>query len=138
MSVEDIPVIFPPPTHHHNNKSINFESALKLLHEIYPDIGGSCIRQQYNVSTVNLDYDLDVIISVYNVENFLAECVESVLRQQTKFYFHITIVSDGSTDNSRQILRQYEKNARVTIIDKRTRGSLGQEILDYTMLEDVM
>lgn len=41
-----------------------------------------------------------VIIPVYNVEEYLPKCVESVLRQNASAPFEILLVDDGSTDGS--------------------------------------
>lgn len=50
-----------------------------------------------------------VIIPVYNTENYLEECIESVLAQTQK-EFEIILVDDGSTDGSTEIIKYYEKN----------------------------
>lgn len=47
-----------------------------------------------------------IIIPVYNVEKYLAECVESVLAQTYK-NFEIILVDDGSKDSSNKICLQY-------------------------------
>ena len=49
-----------------------------------------------------------VIIPVYNVEEYLEECMESVIHQTLK-EIEILCVNDGSTDHSLQILEQYAK-----------------------------
>lgn len=50
---------------------------------------------------------LSVILPVYNVENYLEECLDSLLNQ-TYSNFEIIAVNDGSTDNSLQILLKYK------------------------------
>ncbi len=45
---------------------------------------------------------VSIIIPVYNVKEYLAECVESVRRQTLK-EIEILLVDDGSTDGSAQI-----------------------------------
>lgn len=66
---------------------------------------------------------ISVIIPVYNVQDYLEECVESVLAQTYKNY-EIILVDDGSTDNSVQICDIYaEKNPAVRVIHKENGGA---------------
>lgn len=52
---------------------------------------------------------VSVVMPVYNVEKFIKQGIDSLLQQSVK-NIEIIAVDDGSTDNSLQILRQYEKN----------------------------
>ena len=49
-----------------------------------------------------------VIVPVYNVEKYLANCLDSILNQ-TYDDFEIIVVNDGSPDNSQQIIDEYAK-----------------------------
>ena len=60
---------------------------------------------------------ISVIISVYNTEKYIEKCVDSILDQTYK-EIEIILVNDGSKDKSREILKKYEKNSKVKIIDK--------------------
>ena len=48
---------------------------------------------------------ISVIVPVYNVEDYLEECLESI-RQQTYTDIEVILVNDGSTDGSREICEQ--------------------------------
>lgn len=65
---------------------------------------------------------ISVIISVYNVEKYLRECLDSVLNQTLRS-LEIICVNDGSTDNSLSILKEYQNHdSRIKIITKENHG----------------
>ncbi len=63
-----------------------------------------------------------VIIPVYNVEDYLKKCIESVLSQTYK-NLEVFLVDDGSTDNCPQICDKFaSKDSRVIVIHKKNEG----------------
>lgn len=65
---------------------------------------------------------ISVIIPVYNVEKYLHECVDSVLKQTYK-NLEIILVDDGSIDSSGKICDEYaEKDSRITVIHQKNSG----------------
>lgn len=59
------------------------------------------------------------ILPVYNVEEYLPECLDSLLRQ-TMPHIEIICVDDGSTDRSLEILRSYaEKDSRIHVLTQK-------------------
>lgn len=63
-----------------------------------------------------------IIIPVYNVQNYLKRCIDSVLCQ-TFSDFEIILIDDGSTDNSGNICDCYSKNdKRIKTIHTENRG----------------
>ncbi|MCW1864622.1 glycosyltransferase [Campylobacter jejuni] len=60
-------------------------------------------------------YNKYVIVSaVYNVEKYLDDFFKSVIKQRLDFKNNILIilVDDGSTDNSANIIKKYQKNTK--------------------------
>ena len=65
---------------------------------------------------------ISVIVPVYNVEDYLPKCLDSILNQ-TFSNIEIICVNDGSTDGSRKILEEYKKrDFRIKIVDKENGG----------------
>jgi glycosyltransferase involved in cell wall biosynthesis len=68
---------------------------------------------------------VSIIIPVYNVQDYLEECIDSLLNQTYKNIEIITI-DDGSTDSSLKILMEYEKKINNLKVIKQ--GNEGQSI----------
>ena len=65
---------------------------------------------------------VSIVIPVYNVEEYLVECIESVLNQ-TYQNFDIILIDDGSKDSSGEICDQYaEKDKRIRVIHQENGG----------------
>ena len=65
---------------------------------------------------------VSVIIPVYNVENYIHRCLNSVI-SQTYDNLEIILVDDGSTDDSGRICDEYkEKDGRGVVIHKENGG----------------
>lgn len=61
-----------------------------------------------------MEEKIDVLLATYNGERYVKEQIESILNQSYK-NIHLIISDDNSTDNTRKILKQYEKNERISI-----------------------
>lgn len=65
---------------------------------------------------------VSVIVPVFNAEEYLERCVDSILNQDYQD-LELILVNDGSTDRSGEICRRYgEQDSRVTVIDKENSG----------------
>ena len=65
---------------------------------------------------------ISVIVPVYNVENYLEECLESI-KNQTYTDIEVVLVNDGSTDGSKEICERYcEQDSRFKLINQENQG----------------
>ena len=85
--------------------------AEKMLQEFYPrNCPSFCQRNE-----IDPQYDVMIIVPVYNVENYLEQCIDSVLNQKTEYTYQAVFVDDGSTDRSGEILDQRVNSPHVVI-----------------------
>ena len=65
---------------------------------------------------------ISVIVPVYNVEQYLERCVDSIINQ-TYTNLEIILVNDGSTDNSGKLCDELaKKDERIRVIHKENGG----------------
>lgn len=69
---------------------------------------------------------ISIIVPVYNTEQYLSECLDSIVNQTLK-EIEIIIINDCSPDNSIIIIRNYEKeDNRIIVVDKKQNEGVGQ------------
>lgn len=65
---------------------------------------------------------VSIIVTIYNVEKYLRECLNSLERQTFKD-IEVILVNDGSTDNSMNIAREYcNNNEHYSLINRENGG----------------
>lgn len=99
---------------------LSMEEAMGILHRHSPDPAGDCL---WDNPLPEPEYDLAVIIPVYNAERYLDQCLTSVLGQDTRYSFRVIAVDDGSTDSSPDILKRYWADERLSIIRQENAGA---------------
>ena len=63
-----------------------------------------------------------VIIPVYNIEDYIENCLQTILNQSFTDY-EIILINDGSSDHSKDICEEYVKNySNIKLIDKENGG----------------
>ncbi|MCP1639216.1 glycosyltransferase involved in cell wall biosynthesis [Streptococcus gallinaceus] len=67
-------------------------------------------------------HKISIVVPVYNVEEYLSTCIESILCQNYQ-YLEIILVNDGSTDSSGKICERYQKiDERIKVLHKQNGG----------------
>ena len=65
---------------------------------------------------------LSILVPIYNVEKYLPQCLDSLIKQTLKD-IEIICINDGSTDGSLEIIKNFAaKNSNIKIIDKQNSG----------------
>ncbi len=63
-----------------------------------------------------------VVVPVYNASSYISRCIDSILSNNYKSY-KLLLINDGSTDNTLDILKDYEKRYKnIQVIDQKNRG----------------
>lgn len=105
-----------------NFEHLDYEKSLDLLRAYSKDVQSSCIFEH---EFKDADCDVEIIVPCYNTENYVRECITSILNQKTRYSFFITIVNDGSTDRTIEILKEYEELDNVKVFFQSNKGLSG-------------
>lgn len=77
---------------------------------------------------------VSVIIPVYNAQEGIKQCMDSLLNQSFTD-FEIILLNDGSTDNSLEVIKKYAAdNDFIRVIDKENEGVAKTRIRVYNLL----
>lgn len=106
----------------HDVVTMSNDEAKMILDSYSPNPKGCCLR---NNLILPIECDLQIIVPTYNNDNYLEECMESILKQVTSYKYEVIVINDGSTDNTAQILKYYENIESIHIISQENRGFSG-------------
>ena len=105
------------------NVEENATAAARRLAVLHPDVNSTSLYK--NRMMQPFAYDLQIIIPAYNAGPYIEECIESVLSQRTDFSMLVTVVNDGSTDDTLSVLRKYEERKDFCLINQENKGFSG-------------
>lgn len=87
--------------------------AEELLTKYHPSPSGVCAGN----NEIDIQKDLHLVVAAYNVEKYVKTCLVSILRQKTDYSVLATVVDDGSTDRTGEIIQSVvnsgPKNERI-------------------------
>lgn len=79
--------------------------------------------EEYYYEIFRKKVKVSVILPVYNVGNYLEQCLDSLINQTLRD-IEIICINDGSTDNSREILEHFQaRDRRIKVIDQENQGA---------------
>lgn len=102
--------------------TVKIQDAYQIIHNCSPKPAGTCF---FGNQLADIRCDLQIVVPAYNVEQYLDECMESILNQKTKYSFHVVLVEDGAKDRTPEIADKYAEDPRVTVIHQKNRGLSG-------------
>ena len=82
------------------------------------------IKEHLPVKHTESLYDVSVILPLYNVESYVAQCLDSIINQEGAT-IQLIVINDGSTDNSLQCVLSYLKSApllNAIVVEQPNRG----------------
>ena len=105
---------------------INKEEAREILENWSARPKGKCKAN----NTVDIKFDLQIIIPAYNAEKYIEQCLKSVLQQKHSYSVVVTVINDGSTDKTLNIIeRVYSlksmSRTKIELINQENKGFSG-------------
>ncbi|UJP15615.1 glycosyltransferase family 2 protein [Limosilactobacillus fermentum] len=100
------------------------QDSFDKLMSISPSPKGTSI---VNRRQEKINYDLSIVVPAYNVSQYVADCIKSLIDQDTEYKYQIILINDGSTDGTRDILLDYSKKypTNIIFIDQGNKGLSG-------------
>ena len=102
-----------------NEKVVN--DARKRISNVH-----SCPNMEDEIINLKTDnnIDLSIVLPAYNVEQYIEECIDSILGQRTRYNYELIIVNDGSKDSTDEKIKKYNDN-RIKYIVQKNKGLSG-------------
>lgn len=77
-----------------------------------------------DISNNHVDFDLSIIVPFYNApEEYIHTCLESLIKQKTRFKYEIICINDGSKNNTLEELEKYKKKyENIRVINQSNQG----------------
>lgn len=119
-----------------NNYQIDPLSIKDKVFEVLPHMEKlyNEVNKTYNKTINNTKKQISVIIPIYNIQEFLPECIDSILNQ-TYPYFNLILINDGSMDDTLNIAKHYAyKDNRIIVVDKNNEGQSKSRNLGLDLL----
>ena len=117
-----------------------YTGAKELLRSVYAPADFVGIKHQRKIRR---QYNLQIIVPMYNVKRYIGQCLDSILQQNTSYSFCVFVVDDGSTDGSMEYVKNRYQDSRIILISKSNEGTASarnlaiEEIFaDYVMFVD--
>ena len=92
----------------------------KPLQDFFPDVGN--LSKIIPFQTVIPEYDISIIIPMYNAAEYIVPCLESVLQQDLNASYEVLLIDDGSTDDTLERIAPYLARSEFKLIRQENHG----------------
>lgn len=102
----------------YNPDLVDFEKCRLELERYNPDLKSysSCEYPFYDNQL-----DVSIIVPAYNVQDYIDECLRSLINQKTIYRYEIIVINDGSSDSTLEIASKF-KTDKLRIINRSNEG----------------
>ena len=104
---------------HKNNPKINDDEPISEQYTVQPIYTDTAFLDE---SVCKEKFNLSIVIPVYNAEKVIKKCLDSLISQKTDYKYQIILVNDGSTDNSLNIIKDYESKYKNVFVINQSNG----------------
>ena len=101
------------------------DACIRVLSRAHADAGQSALWDKPLPPTGESAYRVDIIVPAYNAEATLAECMNSILAQETAYPFRVILVDDGSTDGTAALADMFAARENVLVLHQANTGVAG-------------
>lgn len=123
-----------------NQVNERYMGARDLLRSVYAPADFVGLKQQRKIRH---QFHLQIIVPMYNVKRYIAQCLDSILNQDTSYTYRVYVVDDGSTDGSLEYVKNFYQDERLVLISKENGGTasarntaIEEIVADYVMFID--
>ena len=101
-------------------KTPDYINAEHDLSYYYTDDRKLCENKSYY--TKQTEFDLSIIIPVYNAEKYIEGCLNSIFSQKTDYSYEVILVDDGSEDSTLVLIDKYSFYTNTKLIYQKNSG----------------
>ena len=104
--------------------NLSVAESREKLEKLSENPKSSCITQ----NNLQPEYDLQIVVPAYNVENYIEDCIESILKPAKNTFgytYIVTVIDDESTDKTAEKLKKYSDNKYLKIVYQQNKGLSG-------------
>lgn len=98
---------------------------LSVLWRFSPSPNTSAVLEKERNGDKKFQFHLSIIVPVFQVENYIRQCILSLLSQETAYRYQIIIVNDGTPDKSIEKIEDLLSDERILLVNQENRGFSG-------------